>query len=182
MDDPSVPAVHAPSDASSGLARLEEMVRESERVIDHQVRAIEEVDRKAAHLTTSAQAALGGGVLLATFVAADVPGRVDLLFLAAFSTGGILNVLSLTHLFGPVRGRERVERIGVGPDPEWVASKSRQTDWDLGVHLLSVLEGLSRYAATNRGMLRRKAVRRYRGLRLLSGALALYAASLMYLL
>lgn len=161
---------------------LAEMVREAERVIDHQVSELKELDTKSAHVTTTAQALLAGAVILITFVTGQTPDRVDAVFLAIFTLAATINAVSLTRSLDALSGVRAPETVSLGPSPAWLAERSVEGDRGIPEHLRAVLRGLSSYEKANVKVMRQKADKRILTLRLLSAAVALYTTSLFYIL
>lgn len=160
---------------------LREMVREAERAIDHQVRALENLDGKGAQTVTAAQAALAGAVALVAFVIGQAPGPVEPLTMVLFAAGAVANVVALVAQMGSARGRTVHDQVRVAPHHAWIEEKAKEQAWELERHLLSVLEGLARYAEGNLALMEIAARRRLHAQRALSMGLGLYGASLISL-
>lgn len=169
-------------DADADAALLAEMVREAERVIDHQVSVLKELDRKSGLVTTVAQALLAGAVILITLVTAQEVQGVDVPFIALLSSGGLVNVVALVRSLDAFVGPRQHEAVKVGPDIRWVRRRSQEEGWGATNHRLSVISGLAAYQEDNLGFMGRKLEKVWGTLRLLSAAVGLYAASLLYLL
>lgn len=169
-------------DGGDEAGLLAEMVREAERVIDHQVSVLKELERKSDRVTTTAQGLLAGAVILITFVTARVPTRADLPFLVLFSLAGLVNAVALLRSLDSFIGPRHHEAVSVGPSVDWIHRRSQERGWDAADHRLSVVRGLAEYERDNQDFMRRKADKVSTNLRLVSWAVATYAASLLYVL
>lgn len=161
---------------------LREMLREVERIVDHQVQALSELNAMSAQAATAAQAILAGGIVLVSIVASQFLDHVDIGFLALFTAGSIVNIHALMYLLAAYKGPGRYELVETGPEPLWVESKAGDARWGWNEHIRSVIGGLTESARRNLLLMKRKAAKRHGGIRLLGIALALYAASLMEVL
>lgn len=91
------------------------MLRESERTLDHQVRAMEELDDKSEHMLTLGVAAIGGGVTLASLAVVNIPASIDRSFIVGILVAGILNLGSLLLFAGSYIGFKRHTEVHIGP-------------------------------------------------------------------
>jgi hypothetical protein len=71
------------------------MLREAERVVDHQMRAAEALDRKTERVIPLGVAALGAGVALAAVASRQVNLPVEPALALAILVPALLNVLAL---------------------------------------------------------------------------------------
>ena len=107
-----------------------EMLREAERVLDHEVAAIEQLDQKTSHALTLTISGFSLLVLLATLSPTD-PTTASLLLLGAGGAANALAALLLTkeyHL-------EPDAGVHVGPDPAWLRAAA-----DVGVQEMEYLD------------------------------------------
>lgn len=160
--------------------RLAEMVREAERVLDHQVRAAERLDERSQQGVALATAALGGALALGSLVAGSAPRSADHLFLPLLAGGGVLNLFALFQLLQAHAGLREGGTLRVAPGLAWLDSKAGQRTWTLLLHLRSVIAGARAYEEYNRRALLETAARRRRGLAALLASLAVYAAAYLY--
>lgn len=158
------------------------MLRESERTIDQQVRAMEELDDKSEHMLTLGVAALGGGAALATFAIANARLSVDAVFLAGVFIAGSLNLLALLLLSASYIGfRQHIERH-VGPRLAWIAEKSNDATWRLLDHYLSLVMDYPSYEDWNAKRMAASAKKRRYGLNALLLAVLAYGLAFAYIL
>lgn len=160
------------------------MLQDAQRVIDHEVRAIEESDDKTEHLIGLGVAALAGGLGLASLVA----GRQEIVlgwgFFAAIGAGGMLNLASLGMFLASYVGLKGNRAAIVGPSLEWLQEKSLQLGWNVQSHYLSLLsqDGLPAYSRSNLARLASAAKLRRHGLYLLSASVAGYTGAFLLIL
>lgn len=159
---------------------LREMVREAERVVDHQARLWEGLDAKAEQLMRLALLTLAGAVALATFFlqVQDIP--LDETFLFLFLAGGLLVVLAVLFIVSSYVGIRSDRRFDVGPSPAWLVERSSHRNSTLEVHLGKVLETYEEDFATNRRRMDLVARSRRWGVLMLVWGTAVYAAGFIY--
>lgn len=160
---------------------LREMLREQERVIDHQVHALEDHDQKSEHMIKVCIAALAGGVTLATILLRG-PHDVSLVTLAPFSGAAILNLASLVLFVDAYVGFRRQAEAHIGPDPAWIAQKADDAEWTLEEHLLSIIADHPRYSDHNLLAMERTTKRRRYGIYLLLASITAYAGAYIFIL
>lgn len=156
------------------------MLREQERVIDHQVRALEELDDKSEHMIRLSMAALAGGVGLASLLLRGMTPSAEVsllpLGLAAF-----LNLVALTAFVDAYVGLKDHRSAQVGPDAGWVAQRAQDEDWSLEAHLLTVVTDHEIFSSHNLTAMERAATRRRFGVHLLLGSMLAYAITYIYM-
>lgn len=157
---------------------LREMLRELERILDQQLRAVEEQDDRAEQAVTVAIATLGGGLGLASVVAGVVP--TDPMFLLLLGVAASVNLGALHHFLRAYLGIPKA--LQIGPQPAWVRSKARDPAWTMGDHLQSLVENLPDYCHGNADILRQRAAELYRGTKVLLMAIGAYAIATVYIL
>lgn len=157
---------------------LAEMLREVERVVDHQVRWMKHQDDKTEQTLALATATLGGGLVLATFLHQTRASDIASLVLVASASSA--NLASLWRLLRAYLGVPKLLRLG--PHPGWIAEKSNDATWSKADHYLFLLAGFPRYYEQNAEMLARVARERLAGLRLLLVALLGYSSAAAYML
>lgn len=157
---------------------LREMLRELERILDQQLRAVEEQDDRAEQAITLAVATLGGGLGLATLLSGALyRDGVSLAFLGV-SAG--VNLASLAWLLRAYMGVPKA--LQVGPRPTWLRDKANDAGWTVQDHLLSMVTDVPDYCLANADILRRRASIILRGVWMLLLALAGYAIVTLYIL
>lgn len=170
-----------PIAGASNHEDLREMLREQERVIDHQVRALEELDDKSEHMIRLSMAALAGGVGLASVVLRATTSPSVLLLVPLVIAAG-LNCWGLAVFVDAYVGLTRHRDAHVGPNPSWVARKALEDSWTLEEHLLAVVTNHERYNAHNLAVMEHAATRRHLGVYLLLGSIMAYAGGYIYIL
>lgn len=165
-------------DANDDLLR--EMLREAERDIDHQIRAIEEEDDKTEQSLALAVAVLAGALALASLVAGQ--GRIDRPFLLATAGGAALNILALLRLLDAYAGLRQTRSVHVGPRLDWLAEKVRDSGWGFADHLSSLIADYANYHAHNAEVHRDLWRERRRALKTLVAAILAYAIAAFYIL
>lgn len=159
-----------------------ELLREAERVIDHQVRSIERSDSKSAELLRLGVAALAGGLALAALTAQYAPRAANTLVLFLFGAGGVFNLISLLFFLSAYTGFKRHPESHTGPRLSWLVTKANLPGWTLPEHVLSLLVALNSFEEHNVLELIRSADWRRRGLYALGIALVSYAGSTFFIL
>lgn len=162
------------------VAVLREMVREAERVIDHQARVWEGLDGKAEQLMRLALLALAGAVGLATFLLQMRDVHLDEVFLALFLAAGFVVVLATLFFVSAYAGIRSDRRFDVGPAPAWLAERSHRRNPALGAHLREVLATYDEDYEANRRRMDLVARSRKRGVLMLVAGIAVYAVGFIY--
>lgn len=157
------------------------MLREQERVIDHQVRAIEELDDKSEHMLRLSIAALAGALTLASFLLRG-PGQVPPLVLLPFGSAAALNLCALVFLVDAYVGFRHHAEAHVGSDPAWVAERAGDPAWTLEQHMLTLIQDSPGFSAHNIQVMERATHRRRLGVYSLLVALVLYVVGYLYIL
>lgn len=160
---------------------LAALVRDAERVIDHQVQAMEELDDKSEHMLGLGVALLAGGVSIATFLAGrESAPRPDWTFFCLLCAGGTTNIAAILAFLESYVGFRHGTRLAVGPSLEWIQAKANDPDWSLPSHRLSLLseEGYPTYARVNSIKMAHSARARRLGLASVAAAVILYFAAL----
>lgn len=159
---------------------LRELLREAERVIDHQIRALGDLDRKSEQMITLGVAALGGGLAIGLLLVREASGPVGpfvVILLAALA-----NLVALAMFVNAYVGAPRPSEAHVGPSLNWLQQKANDPDWTGERHYISVLADHATYGGHNLGMMKHAARWRRQGLAWLGGALIGYLASLVFIL
>lgn len=157
------------------------MLREAERVIDHQVRALEELDDKSEQMITVTIAALAGGVAMGLLLAQESLGLSSPAATLSLGLAGALNLLALgMFLFAYLGGTAHTE-VEVGPSIRWLVEKSNDETWDEPTHLVSAISGFTEYDRHNIERMAHATDWRRRGLLVLFGSLFTYGATLLYI-
>lgn len=157
------------------------MLREQERVIDHQVRAIEELDDKSEHMLRLSIAALAGALTLASFLLRG-PDQVPPLVLLPFGSAAALNLCALVFLVDAYVGFRHHAEAHVGSDPAWVAERAEDPAWTLEEHLITLIQDSPGFSAHNIQVMERATHRRRLGVYSLLVALVLYVVGYLYIL
>lgn len=174
----------APNELESQLVvrRLAETLREVERIIDHQARAIEELDDKSEQFITLAVAALAGGIALGAFGVQQLAHGVDALAVALLGVAGGFNLIGLLFIVNSYIGFRQQIEVYVGPDVEWLVQKSNDRDWTLASHYLNVIAGFAGYYQNNLKKMSHSVHWRRRGVYVLVTGVAAYAATFLLIL
>lgn len=157
---------------------LPEVLRQLERLIDHQARALEEQDDRTEQALTLSVAILGGALALASLVRSSAV--LDGAFLALLGGSAVLNIAALAGFLRAYLGVPKA--VSVGPDPHWMSGKANDADWRMPDLLLSVVTDDPDYYAANGVILRRVAKEQLRGASLLVASLGGYAMATFYIL
>lgn len=163
------------------LEDLKEMMREQERVIEHQVHALEELDDKSEHMIRLAVAALAGAVALASLLLRGpdaIPGHS----LLPLGVGAALNIAAMVLFVDAYVGFRRHSEAYVGPDPRWVAQRAVDPGWNLEKHLVALIEDQPAYFDHNREVIERSVERRKVGVFTLLASLVGYTGGYIYIL
>lgn len=161
---------------------LAEMLREAEKIVDHQVQAIEEMDDKAEQMIGIGIGTLGGGLALAAFLA-DRTGVTGIV--APYSAVAIplsLSVAAILFFLESYIGILNPRSAAVGPDLRWIREKSNDSGWGLKDHYLSVLAAYPNFYDANMKKMEHSVTWRRRGLFVLMIAVASYAVGAYYIL
>lgn len=173
-----MPSVAQRSDPSPGwhnVGLLREAVREAERVVEIQARAMEELDDKSEHLVNLAVAAMAGSVTLALFALTNANAWPWVAPMAPLLVGSAYNVAALWRFLAAYNARHaRDASVEVGPDLKWVEGRLDQPRWGLREHLRHVVAGYAAYQRANQETMSVTARDRSRGLAFLFVALAAY--------
>ncbi len=172
-------------EAGWDLPAVVELVRQGERVLDHQIRASEEQDAKSRHLLTLTAAILVVGAAIGGLAITDADPNVEqhrkipfagLLGLGLYF-GGIAFFLFARAYVGPET--KRAIEWGVGWDMDTLGQAADDGDIPAEIHR-ATLVGLPKWYGQNAEHQKESAKRRKKGMFwLLMGGLSL-AASLLY--
>lgn len=157
---------------------LPEVLRQLERLIDRQGRALEEQDDRTEQALTLSVAILGGALALASLVRSSA--ALDGAFLALLGVSAVLNIAALAAFLRAYLALPKA--VAVGPDPHWMSGKANDVEWKLADLLLSVVTDYPDYYVANGAILRRAAREQLRGATLLVGSLGGYAMATFYIL
>jgi hypothetical protein len=158
---------------------LREMVREAERLVDHQLQAMEELDNKSEQMIKLSVALLAGGAALAGFTIRHLVAYAGGAFLAALGVAATLNGTAIVSFVASYVGLRHQTDAHVGPHPRWLKQKPVDEGWTLALHVGSLIQGYADYSDHNVGRMRTSARRRVRGLALLAAALIGYASAVV---
>lgn len=92
---PPLTAVNEQARATPDAPTLALLVHDAERVIDHQIQAIEELDDKSEHMISLAVALLAAGVSLATIVVTANGAKPHFGFFWVLLAGGLVNLVAI---------------------------------------------------------------------------------------
>lgn len=159
---------------------LVEIVRESERVVDHQIKAAEESDDKNEHLTSLGVALVGAEVAAYAYVRGSVPENSSVMIVLPAAI--VLALAALTAFLDAYVGIARRIRFHAGPHPEWLAAKANESSWSPNLHLVATASSFARYFNANTASLAAANRSRRLGLALLVASTALAAGGTLYLL
>jgi hypothetical protein len=160
-------------------ALFAEMLRVAERVLDHQVKAIEALDLKTQNAITLGVAALGGGLALGSLVTAQGRAGVDVWFAGVFGAGGLLNLAALALLIDANTGLRRQRFVRYGVHVSWL--RESWPDGSLRELRRSMVREIEDYAISNAHVMRAIASRRRQGLLVGFAAVTAYALALVYI-
>lgn len=165
-------------------ALLEALLHDAERVIDHQVQAVEELDDKSEHMIGLAVALLGGGLSLALFAVSRNNIHPNVWFFWMLLGAGAVNLVAIVAFLESYIGFRRGVEVHVGPSLSWIQAKAQDETWGVPSHYLSLLsdEGYPAYYKFNLAKMLHSAGARRFGLFTLAGAVLLYTVALVYLL
>lgn len=161
---------------------LREMVRESERLIDHQLQAMEQLDDKAEHMVGLSVALLAGGVALVGFMIQNLPDRIGFWFALGVSCGVILNLGSIASFLRSYVGIAPHTELHVTPHPTWMLEKVHDEQWSLWRHLGSLVRSYAKYSDVNVAKMRASGIYRAHGTALLALATTFYSTSMFLIL
>lgn len=167
-------AEELPGAAPNRVALLGEILREAERVLDHQVRALDTLDDKVEQMLTLSVGVLLGAFALAAFLAERAnPWRA---YAAALAAGGLWNVTAVVRFARAYGVVDREIEAQVGPDSYWLVERAQDTTWAAEAHAAQVLGAIHNSIEANGEMAAFVSQERARGMRWLLAALTLYAA------
>src|ERR1051325_3389938 len=93
------------------------MLREAERVLDHEVQAIEQLDAKTSQALTLAISGITLLVVLGTLAGTNVSRS----FLALLALAGLANAAAVHALIRAYHSLPSRAEVSVGPSPAWLA-------------------------------------------------------------
>lgn len=159
---------------------LAEILREAERVLDHQVQFLGELDDKVGQTLSLAVGLLMAASTLAAFLSDRAhPWRLYALGLCA---GGLWNLAAALHLARACGLVDREVEARVGPDPGWLVERAHDPDWPPRRHDLQVLGAVHNSIEANDRMAAFVSEARAKGLRWLLAALMAYAVVILLFL
>ena len=174
-DDPHDPAI------------LAELARETERILDLQVKAFERAEDKSDRLISLSLAVLGGGLSLATLalaLALALGGRGswrEAVGLGPMSLGAAFNLGSLVLFLRASPGLLEHHDVRLGPAPSALARRALDKTWELADHYLNFIDAMADCHVENLANLARAVTARQRGLRLLLCAIGAYALAVLFI-
>ena len=160
------------------------LLHDAERVIDHQVQAVEELDDKSEHMIGLAVALLAGGLSLATFATSRANSHPDAWFFWMLLGAGALNLVAIVAFLESYVGFRHGVEVHVGPSLTWIQAKAQDRTWSVPSHYLSLLSdnGYPAYYKFNLARMLHSAGARRFGLLTLAGSVLLYTVAFVYLL
>lgn len=157
------------------------MVGGAERLIDHQVRAAEELDDKAEHMIKVAIATIGGALTVALFVGQEPDIDATTPSAILFGIGLVMNLAAIVWFIDSYVGLRKPLEMYPAPDIGWLDAKRADPDWDLEVHLESLISSYSQYAKSNVAKMEQSARKRRAGLYLLFASVATYVFAIAFI-
>lgn len=173
-----------PTNPVPSPALLGVLLHDAERVIDHQIQAVEELDDKSEHMIGLAVALLAGGLSLALFAVSRDHIHPDAWFYWMLLGAGVVNLVGIVAFLESYIGFRRGVEVHVGPSLAWIQTKAQDNTWGVSSHYLSLLsdEGYPAYYKFNLAKMLHSAGARRFGLLTLAGSVLLYTVALVYLL
>lgn len=159
---------------------LQEMVRQAERVIDHQMRVWEQLDTKAEQMMRLSLLILAGAVTLATFFLQDSTVALDRVFLAVFVGAGLFVVVAILFFVASYTGFREDRRFRVGPSPAWLQRRAHYVGRSPMEHRMASLAAYREYFDANRGGIDLALRSRKRGLIFLVAGILLFVGAFVY--
>ena len=157
---------------------LAELTRESERIIDIQVRAFERAEDRSDRLMSLSLAVLGGGLSVGAFVAAGDPRWARYAALSLVVLGVILNLASFLLFLRASPGLLEHHDVRPGPSLSVLARRAGNETWVLADHYQVYIDAMAECHIENLANLARAVIGRQRGLRLVLCAIGAYALAL----
>ena len=153
------------------LTRRQAMLQDAQRVVDHQVAAIEQLDNKTSQALTVAVS----GFSLVVLLGALAP-RASVEFLLLLVAAAAVNGLAVLRLLRAYHGMGADGDVSVGPSPAWIATALAERT-SHHEYLEAVLLGYARYAQSNERFMAEMRDRRQVAIALLLLAALLYGAA-----
>ena len=157
------------------------MLHQAQRAVDHQIRALEELDDKIEHMMTIA----GTGVALGIgFAALGIQGgspSPSPWFPRFLAAAVALDVLAILVLYGAYAGFVRRYELHVGPNPAAWLAKVHDAGFRENAFFRGMLSSLAKYFQFNSRTLARKLRRRDLGVAFLFVSILPYVAALFFI-
>ncbi len=140
------------------------MAASAERLLDHQIRAAEELDDKAEQMIRLAIATMAGAITVALFVGQEPAIDADPLAAIIFGVGLVANLLAAFLFVHAYVGVGRPVELYPSVSAQWLLEKKQDDTWTVEDHLSSLVTSYAAYAESNVKKMERSAGRRTRGL------------------
>lgn len=149
----------------------------AERLVDHQVRAAEELDDKAEQMIRLAMVTMAGAMSVALFVGQEPDIQADAVSAVIYAVGLSANLLAAFLFIHSYVGIGRPIELYPAPSVEWLEAKRDDADWTFHDHLASLISSYAEYSRANVARMTNSAGRRSRGLVWLFAAVLLYSTA-----
>lgn len=158
---------------------LPEMLRESERVVDQQMKVLEELDDKSEQLLALGLATLGGSLAVATLAV----GEAGLASLARslLVAAALTNLAALVCFLHPYVGLFRRSDAFAGPAPGWLRQKANDAEWSADRHLVALVGSYADWYEHNAALIAHHRASHRLGLLLLMVAVLATVGAFIYL-
>ncbi|MEA3200397.1 MAG: hypothetical protein QOE90_1825 [Thermoplasmata archaeon] len=151
-----------------------EILREAERVLDHQIRSLEELDDKIEQMLALGVGSLAGAFALAAFIASREPRWAG--YAAALASGALWNCAAVFYFARGYGIVDREVQAKVGPSTGWLAAQAQGPSPNLVEHGRLVVAVLHNSFEDNDETATFIAQQSRKGVRWLAAALMLYGA------
>lgn len=157
-------------------------LRQSERVIDHQVRTAEEADDKSEQLIALGISVLGGALFLVAFLGEGLPLGARASFLGAIAAALGLNGASILLFLWAYHGFRRGSERHVGPDPGALTAVANDPTATVSKFTAKLLRSYADYFRYNSRRMANAARRRLAGIYALLAAIVAYGTAILLIL
>lgn len=169
--------VPTPTDAGDAPI-LAELARESERIIDLQVRAFERAEDKSDRLMGLGMVVLAGGLSLGAFASGGSLAWREAIALGLVAAGAGLNMAALVLFLRASPGLLEHHDVRLGPAPSALARRAGNETWVLADPYQVYIDAMAQCHIENLANLARAVLGRHRGLRLVLCAVGAYSLAL----